>query len=283
MSDDQPEIDEEGFLYDGQRITVLRGQHPNNFYSAHAFFLAQRFAYGETNSILRDEHDYPMLGLLRVPRGEEHNHESVLAQIEWVLARILRGLINRALRMSNEPLRIALSGFGPFEDQSGVQIPHNVTGEFAAAHGRLRSTLRTALPDKLAPVDANEKSQELASPHDLAVPVRVYDPDFRLGRPVTVFARVLSVDTRTLSNDRAMGLLGMLEFYRPHIYIGLGVRKRGAPEFVIEEVSDNSGLGRTPDLHHAPDAPATTGHPLNRAAARAFAQGLQELGGMSHD
>ncbi len=277
------EPDEEEFLYDGQHLTVLRGQHPGNFYCAHAFFLAQRFASQPDSSILKDEQGYPMTGFVHTPRGEEHKHEQLVAQIEWVLTRVLRGLLFRALRMTKDPIRIAVTGFGPFEDQQGDAVPHNVTGEFVSAPSRLRGALFGALPDLNAPKQPGLEVPEPLSPDDTVIAHQVYDPSYRLGRPVLLMGRVLPVDTHALSDDPQVSLTGLLQAFRPHIWVGLGVRKRGMPEFVIEEVSDDSGLTLLPAPRHSGDHQPTTGHPLNRAAARAFAQGVLELGGYSHD
>ncbi len=277
------EPDEEEFLYDGRAITVLRGQHPGDFYCAHVFFLAQSYAFRANTSVLRDEQGFPLVGLVHSPRGEEHKHELLVAHIEWVVARVLRGMITRALRMTKDPLRIALTGFGPFEDQDGYGVPHNVTGEFVSAPDRLRETLTGALPDLLAPKQPELRIPDPLGPDDVVVGTQIYDPHYRLGRPVSLLGRVLSVDAHALGDDRESGITGLLEGYAPHVFIGLGVRLRGSPEFVIEEVSDNSGLALLPEPHHNPELTATTGHPLNRAAARAFARGVQELGGHGDD
>lgn len=280
---DDYEPDEEEFLYDGRRITVLRGQHPGSFYGAHAFFLAQSYAFRAASSILEDEHGFPMLGLIHTPRGEEHKHEPLVAQIEWVVTRVLRGLITRAIRITKEPLRIALTGFGPFEDQQGVPVPHNVTSEFAAAPERLRGALLGALPDILAPKPTGLELPQPIGPDDVVVGTQIYDPHYAYSRPIHLLSRVLSVDEHALSNDPASGLVGLLETFSPHLYLALAVRPRGAPEFLIEEVSDNSGLALLPTPHHNPELSPTTGHPLNRAFARAFTRGVQELGGYRND
>ncbi|MEL6546457.1 MAG: hypothetical protein AAFQ82_17655, partial [Myxococcota bacterium] len=212
-------------------------------------------------------------------RGEEHRHDALMLQIEWVIIRILRGLIVRAIRATKEPIRIVLTGFGPFEDQRGHAVPNNVTDEFVSSPSRLRGLLRGALPDISAPNQPKFIWPEPFGQDDVVVGSHVYDPHYRLGRPITLFGRTLPVDTHALSEEREAGLPGLLSAVSPHIYIGLGVRRRGAPEFVVEEVSDNSGLTLNPSPHHSKDTSPTEGHPLNRAAARAFAQGLQELGG----
>lgn len=275
---DAPEIDEEGFLFDGKTLTVIRGQHPGNFYSAHLFYLAQSFAEQEDTSIERDEEGYPLVGLVHAPRGEDHRHEQLLWQIEWVVARVLRGLVTRAVRATSEPLRVLITGFRPFEDDSGDWVSRNVTNEWVTAPSRIRSAVRFALTDILAPPGGPIELVPRANVDDAILPFNLYHTAFRHGRPLTVIARTLPMDEGALSQNPGQGLVGMLEHYRPQVVLVLGVRPRGLVEFTVEEVSDNSGLVLEPTPHHSVDAHPTRGHPLNRAAARAFAQGLSELG-----
>ncbi|MEO1174505.1 MAG: hypothetical protein AAFX94_20990 [Myxococcota bacterium] len=275
---DFSEIDEDGFLFDGTTLTVMRGQHPGSFYSAHLFYLAQSFAERSDTSIVRDEEGYPLVGLVHAPRGEEHRHEQLLWQIEWVVARVLRGLVTRAIRATESPLRVLITGFRPFEDDRGDWVPHNVTEEWVAAPSRIRSVIRYALTDVLAPTGGPEEPISAARESDTLLHFCLYHSAYRLGRPLTVIARTLPMDEGALSKDPSQGLVGMLEHYRPQVVLLLGLRPRGLVEFTVEEVSDNSGLLLEPAPHHSVDAHPTRGHPLNRAAARAFTQGLSELG-----
>lgn len=273
-----PEIDDDGFLFDGTTLTVVRGQHPGKYYSAHLFFLAQAFAERPDTSIGRDEAGYPLVALLHAPRGEEHRREQLLWQIEWVVARVLRGLVTRATRSSSEPLRVVLTGFGPFEDDTGDRVPHNVTEEWVAAPSRIRSVVRFALTDVLSPSGGTVDPIKPAQDSDTLLHFNLYHSAYRLGRPLTVISRTLPMDEGALSPDPRHGLVGMLEHYRPQVVVMLGVRPRGLVEFTVEEVSDNSGLMLEPTPHHSVDAHPTRGHALNRAAARAFNRGLSELG-----
>ncbi|MEL6760746.1 MAG: hypothetical protein AAFP04_10125 [Myxococcota bacterium] len=260
---------EDRFLYDGQQLTVLRGQRAETLHSSRAFYSAQSFAYRSNTSIVRDDAAYPLIGLVQAPRGNEVEAERLLDDIQWVTTRIVRGMVTRALRATREPLRLVFTGFGPYQDEEANTVHHNLTGVFVSSPAHLRAMIRHAFPDLLAPGGGKQRDHR----HDVISEFSLIDPHHRLGRQLTVIARSLLVDDHSPVDDPDSGILPLLETHQPQMAVILGARPHGAVEFLIDEVSDDRGLGASP-----PPLSGRHGHPLNRAGARSFSRGLLELG-----
>ncbi|MEO0461318.1 MAG: hypothetical protein AAF219_10775 [Myxococcota bacterium] len=260
---------EDRFLHDGQELTVLRGQRAETLHSSRAFYSAQSFAYRPNTSIVRDDAAYPLVGLVQAPRGNEVDAERILDDIQWVTTRIVRGMVTRALRATRDPLRLVLTGFGPYQDEEAATVYQNLTGVFVSSPAHLRTMIRRAFPDLLAPGGGKQRDHQ----HDVVSEFSLIDPHHRLGRQLTVIARSLLVDDHSPLDDPNSGILPLLQTHQPQMVVMLGTRPHGAVEFLIDEVSDDRG----PSASSA-SLSGGHGHPLNRAGARSFSRGLLELG-----
>ena len=256
---------EEGgaLLLAGDGLEVRESHWAGAYYCAHVLWLASKIARAPSSSIARDRQGDPLVGFLHVPadadtavpvasrpRVERHGRTA------HVVACALRGIVDE-LSASDGPIRVLLTGFGPF-----AAVVSNPTGDFVDDDASIGRALGAAV--------GAEPRDRVAIIEEGARLVQVTAGSLVLGR------MRLDVDDAALDPNRAGSLPWALARFKPHALVALGVHRASSIYRVEIEPTDAGLLDGDPPRHER-------GRPLgarerhNRALARAIVAGAAAL------
>ena len=242
-----------GDVFTSPQLTVKSGgPDMGNYYCEHTFFMLQHYAVNTCTTLARDAAGDALVGFMHVPdyEGDMAARHAATAQ---AVALALRGDLTAASAAVPEgPLRVLLTGFGPFPG-----VDHNPAGEFVGNADLIAKTVQLAFPG-----------------------ARGCGGTFTISDPRTGAPRILQVQTVTLPvSDSALNdlLPQAITSFSPHAILSLGVSSRLAPTTYVAEVrADDGGLARTPTGYQHGDS-APTESLTNGSLVRAIRVGARAL------
>lgn len=250
---------------------VRLSEDAGGYYCAHVLYLANEMA--PRAALLENACGEPLVGFLHVPRDAACQASAPVvphmvrhAKTRSVVAAAVRGYVEDALeRGAREPVRVLVTGFGPFKD-----VLSNPTGEFVSHPENVRASLALAFGATIdvagAAVKVLEGTRAKLLRYRAAVPLEARRVALEVG-----FA-CLPVDDDAIDPARDDSLQGMLRIFRPHALLAMGVGREGP--FRVEVRPDTRGLavdGARPA--HDPDRAQGVELRRNYALARAILRG----------
>jgi pyrrolidone-carboxylate peptidase len=196
-----------------------------DYYCEHCFFVAQKIA-AQSSCIAKDAAGAALVGFLHVPDYGAQPAQRHAATSE-VVALAIAGDMRAAMATNHAgPLRLLLTGFGPFEDRF-----NNPSGDFVADPTRVAVAVARAFAGaKLVSARAVDGARELH--------FRIKD-DAGKTRELIVRAEVLSVTDHMLNVE----LPSAIATFRPNAVLSMGVNSvLDAMTYTAEARADNGGL-----------------------------------------
>ena len=224
---------------------VRLSEDAGGYYCAHVFFLANQLACqaAARPGLVENGHGEPLVGFLHVPRDPACTFAAPVvpqvvrhAKTRVVVAAALRGYVEDALAADvSGPVRLLVTGFGPFRD-----VLSNPTGDFVSREENLRTCLALAFGPSLVLDGAAVKvlEGERAKLSRLKARAQVAGREV----PLEVGFACLPVDDDALDPGRTDSLPGLLDRFRPHALLCLGVCRDSA--FRVEVRPDTREIGR---------------------------------------
>lgn len=211
---------------------VRESDDAGQYYCAHALFLGHLAVERGLAPLARDDAGDPLVGFLHVPPDAQTRGDGCVSDEERhrdtarVVAAALAGWWPSLARLpADEPLRVALTGYGTFRD-----VVDNPTGAYVRSPPALEATLQLAFDDALMRLSF-EADGALSA--DVLVDGCV--------RSLTMAREALPVDDRVLALGGEGSLLGLLEERaRVHAWLGLGVCR--SPHYRVETAPHDGGL-----------------------------------------
>jgi pyrrolidone-carboxylate peptidase len=214
-------------FYRGRAADVVRGTGDmGNYYCEHAFFALQGLAAQPGSSIQRDGVGQAMVGFLHVPdyAGSQPLRHAATAE---VVGLAVAGYMRNALaRSSSGPVRMLLTGYGPF-----AGISNNPTGDFVATQANLIAAVQRGFPGaRFTGCEQQGTAQTLS--------FRITDSSGR-PRDFQLRAQALPVADRALNVDLPQAVAQ----FRPQAVLSMGVAASLPPRtYTAETRADDGGL-----------------------------------------
>lgn len=227
-----------------------------DFYCEHVLFMAEQAARAEGSSIVKDGDQNPMVGFIHLPRTSKPEATS------RVIAAALAGYVGtlRTAVPAPEPLRIAMTGFGTWNDVK------NPSGEFLTEANLTRSM-------RLAFGAAVKDPAPVALPNGQGWSYTIDDATTGTSREVQVLTRQLPVNDPALQGERSV--TDLLERTRAHASISMGMAPGASNDYQIESRADDGGLQHDKKVRHNGTLDARFSYPRNEALWRAISRGWQ--------
>jgi len=219
-----------------------------DYYCEHLLFVAEQFARAPDASIARNADRSPLVGFIHLP--EKPNNQGTSRVIAAALSGYLETL--RTAVPADEPIRVALTGFGTWGDA------RNPSGDFLT-RDNLTAAMKLAFAGNLS-----GEPTVLTLPNGAGWSFQVGD------REVQLLTRTLPVDNNALSGDKSVA--DFLKRTQPHGLIGLG-QKPGGIHYQVESRADDGGLQHDKRVRHNDMFEARVTFPRNEALFRAINQG----------
>lgn len=251
---------------------VIHGDDPGDYYCEHMFFSAQE-AVANTASVAENDKGEKLIGFLHVPddgytRRAADGSYTLAERHErsWhVVGAAMRGFFDDAAARVTGPVRMLLTGYGPF-----MSARNNPTGELVAEKACLDEMMTRGFGTRLA-----GPGEELpVVPDDPADTMRV---SFTVKTPsgdreVVVRAQRFPVDDTAIDPAEPGSVQAAMAAFEPHAVLSMGVW--GGDTYKAEHHADDGGLDdSTGSPRHSWRAPADRTMPKNFALARAIERG----------
>jgi hypothetical protein len=265
-------------LFQSPDATVQHGTDPGNFYCEHIFYASQREADRPGSSVATNAFGERLAGFLHVPDdawtsggGGSYAEADRHRGTREVVGAALRGYfddIAAAPGGASGPVRILLTGFGPFDT-----IRNNPTGDFVSHRENLDAAMRAAFgANLLTPVGTRTAGTSIGAGETFTY--RVRDPATGNQRQVQIRAEQLAVADGSLDPASAGSIERAYAAFRPQAAISLGV----APDsrvYLAEHHADEGGMRPTANggFRHEDGAPEDAPLPDNYSLARAILRG----------
>jgi hypothetical protein len=250
---------------------VVHGDDPGDYYCEHMFWSAQRAA-SSCASIASNAEGEPLVGFLHVPDDKwtsrligghdyslQERHEG-----SWhVVGAALRGFFDDAAPAVAGPVRMLLTGFGPF-----MTARNNPTGELVTEKENLDELMRAGFGRQLTTAEGEQRPSEPDDPPDtMRVAYTVTTPAGE--REVVLRAQRFAVDDTAIDPAGDASVQAAMLAFEPHAVLSMGVW--GGKTFKAEHHADDGGLNDAG--RHAWTARADRDLPDNFALARAIERG----------
>jgi hypothetical protein len=262
-------IEREGFV-------VEHGDDPGDYYCEHALFVQQRFAFEA--GILKNAHGESLTGFLHVPH-DEHTGKPAdepidasqrYARHREVVGAAVFGFFHDAKKMTQEDVRILITGYGPF-----MSITNNPAGGFVSDRSNIDAAVRHAFGDALVSAQGELLADRSGAQGDETMTLAYTVKDGTGTRRLIVTAEQLDVADHELNPNDPGSLIGAMRAVRPHAMLSLGVH--GGISFKVEHHADDGGLATHVDgvMSHAGSKSPSQAFLDNYALARAIWQKVQ--------
>ncbi|MBI5510298.1 MAG: hypothetical protein HY903_16190 [Deltaproteobacteria bacterium] len=236
-------------LYESPVAVVEHGGDPGNTYCEHVFFLAQEAAHAADSAVVTNRQGEKLVGFLHVPRDVYTGSTRPFvpreryAGIVEVVGAGLSGYVREVeARVPSGPVRVLLSGFGPFADTPPVVS--NATGDFVSHPENVDRAMRRAFGANLQ----SPKGREVKLANGLAPPARLLEYDVVLAsglRSVQILCLPLATDDTALDPASPTSLTGALARFRAHAVLSMGSRAVFGNTFIVEHHADADHLDLT--------------------------------------
>lgn len=261
-------------LFQSPNATVIHGTDPGDFYCEHVFYASEAQAAAPGSAVQRNASGERLTGFLHLPddqwtggAGGAYTEADRHRGTREVVGAALRGYYDDlAPQVRQDPLRIMLTGFGPFES-----IADNPTGDFVSHQENIDASMRAAFGANL--LTASGTPVPGGSDGGTTLAYRVRDPASGRTRTVQVHAEQLPVADTALDPRAARSIENAYASFRPEAVISMGVYP-GSTVFRAEHHADDGGMQQSGRAYvHVPGAPERNAQPENYSLARAILRG----------
>lgn len=216
-----------------------------DFYCEHVYFVAQEQALASSSSVLSNSDGHRLVGFIHLPEDAQAERAPSASpsaadlaarhgDTRRVVGAGIAGYFNEAARQTEGPVRIMVTGFGPFGS-----ITDNPSGDFVAHRENIDAAMEQAFGSRLVgrPPAGADMNQPLS--------YRVRQDDGSI-REVQIRALRLPVSDAALDPTRAGSIPSEMASFRPHGVISMGVRPGlDRHHFDVEGRADDGGLNRS--------------------------------------
>ena len=222
-------------------VTVNHGTDPGDFYCEHMFFSAQTESLRPGTSIVGNAEGERLVGFLHVPRdnwsegaGGPYTQEQRHAGTREVIGDALRGYFDAAAaQVGAGPVRILLTGYGPFDSMTD-----NPTGDFVTHPENLDAAMRQAFGDNLVTPQGKRTAGE---GDDATYEYQVRDPVSGRERSVVIEAVRMPVTDEAIDGTSSRSVQQTIERFKPNAVISMGVNPGGST-YLAEHHADDGGI-----------------------------------------
>jgi pyrrolidone-carboxylate peptidase len=264
-------------LLERAEAKVIHGTDPGDFYCEHMFFCAQKEAEA-SGSVVANGGGEKLVGFLHWPWDSQTSGYDTQYDVaerhdgaRTVIGAALRGYAIDAAAQTGGPVRLLLTGYGPFGSAR-----NNPTGEFVEHDENLDVALQRAFGAALlTPTGSASPQQGDAAPD-------VWERGYRVvidgeERDLVVRRQKFPVTDVAIDPQGSDSIQGAMRDFEPHGVLSMGVA--GGRAFMAEFHADDGGLaGGAAQPRHDDGAPASTNLPDNYALARAIRRGAEPVG-----
>jgi hypothetical protein len=265
-------------LFDNGSGKVVHGTDPGDYYCEHAFFSLQLEATKTSTSLITNVHGEPLVGFLHVPAGPysdstDGNYAQEIRHRDTreIIGCAIRGFYSECAREANgKPVRIAITGYGPFSS-----IKDNATGDFVARGENIDAAMAHAFgKGLLTPRGKWLPRFAIDGVETCALRYRVRDPKSGRDQIVVIHTQRLPVDDRAIDGETPMSIQQLIRRSKAQAVISMGVHSRD--RYHAEHHADDGALaigrkGTTRDTSIS----RSNAFPSNYALARAIHSGSQ--------
>lgn len=213
-----------------------------DFYCEHVYYVAQQQALMSSASVLSNSRGERLVGFIHLPEDSQTTRPPVASPTDAAVAARHRdtravvgagiaGYFNDAASQTDGPVRIMLSGFGPF-----MSVTDNPSGDFVAHRANIDAAMEAAFGSRL--IGRPPAGADMNQP--LSYRVRMDDGS---EREVQIRALRLPVSDAALDPAAAGSIPSEMARFRPHAVISMGVHP-GSSHYDIEPRADDGGLRR---------------------------------------
>jgi pyrrolidone-carboxylate peptidase len=214
-----------------------------NFYCEHVYFVAQEQALASSSSVLSNSDGHRLVGFIHLPEDAQTtrapNPSPTAADLaarhgdtRRVMGAAIAGYYNEAAAQTTGPVRIMVTGFGPFSN-----ITDNPSGDFVSHRANIDAAMEQAFGTRL--VGRPPAGADMNQP--LTYQVRQDDGSVR---DVQIRALRLPVTDAALDPAQRGSIPSEMASFRPHAVISMGVRPGSSGHYDVEGRADDGGLAR---------------------------------------
>ena len=254
---------------------VEHGDDPGDYYCEHALFVQQ--LYARNVGIVTNAHGETLTGFLHVPHDAHTTDapDAVIdpavryAQHREVIGSAVFGFFHDAKKMTNDDVRILLTGYGRF-----MSITNNPAGGFVSDTRNIDAAMQHAFGDALLTHTGEPQPVRAGGDPNDSRTLAYVVKDGAGSRRILITAEQLDVADHELQ-DEPGSLVGAMRAVRPHAMLSLGVH--GGTSFKVEFHADDGGLEVQTDGRLAHNGSKQPGRAFldNYALARAIWQKQQ--------
>jgi pyrrolidone-carboxylate peptidase len=213
-----------------------------DFYCEHVYYVAQQQALLSSSSVLSNSRGERLVGFIHLPEDAQTSRAPIASPTDAqvtarhgdtrrVVGAAIAGYFNDTASQTDGPVRIMVSGFGPF-----MSVTDNPSGDFVSQRANIDAAMEAAFGSRLVgrPPAGADMNQPLS--------YRVRQDDGSI-REVQIRAVRLPVTDAALDPAQAGSIPAEMARFRPHAVISMGVHP-GNGHYDVEGRADDGGLRR---------------------------------------